>query len=152
MKPIELAQLSQLNQNHFYVAFQAPNYVNGFDYAMVLVVEEDSRKDDWKIITKEKIVNGLKFNYLAFENASYPGGTGTSGPEDDIGTSRQRLVRIVPGNNWTDFLQRFNPGQPDIGGERSLEFYAVIAVVAVAGGLPVAQLGDIVVTRTLRMR
>lgn len=55
----------------------------------------------------------------------------THGPEDDIGR-RKHLIRVNSGNVWTAYRQRFDPSQPDA--RSALEFYAVIAIVAVAAG------------------
>lgn len=149
MDPISLAQMSQDGENHVYAAFKYSRPVDGFDHAMILFCEQDADRDSWRMVEKDTLVNGFTIRSLDFENASYPGGTGTSGPEDDIGR-RKHLIRVNPGNVWTAFRQRFDPDQPDA--RSALEFYAVIAIVSVAGGVPVAQLGNLVVTPTLRIR
>ena len=149
MEPITLAQMSQDNSDHVYVAFKYSRPVSGYDHALILICEQDYEKDSWRLVETEILVDGFPVRSLDFENVSFPGGRGTLGPEDDIG-HRKHLIRANPGNVWTAFRQRFNPRQPDAAD--ALEFYAVIAIVSVAGGVPVAHLGDITITPTLRMR
>ncbi len=151
--PIKLAQLSQSGDNKVFVAFKYPNPVPGFDHALVLLVEQDGAKDSWQTITRNETVGGLELNVLDFENASFPGGVNTSGPEDDVGGTganrRMRLIPVVPGNSWTATLFQFAKWQPDTDPGADLEFYGVIALVAVAAGKPIAQLGPLVITSTL---
>jgi|JI9StandDraft_1071089.scaffolds.fasta_scaffold79375_2 hypothetical protein len=150
MKPITLAQMSQDGPNAVYVAFKYPNPVSGFEHALILVVEQDVAQDAWKVVWRSTTAaNGCKFQYLDFENASYPGTPESHGPEDDIGTNRKHLIPVVQGDNWTSYRQLFDAKQPDA--DPKLQFYAVIAIVAVAGGRPVAQLGDLVVTQAWTM-
>jgi len=71
------------------------------------------------------------------------------GDQDDPG-HRKHIISVTPRNVWTSFRQEFDPRQTDL--DPPLRFYGVIAIVAVAGGVPVAQLGDLVITPTLAMQ
>ena len=129
------------------MAFQYPNHVSGFDHALVILVEQDGARDQWATASFETTQNGATFTALEFVNLSYPwSAPNTSGDRDDVGR-RQRIFPVKPGPNWTSKSIRFSASQPDT--DPGLEFYAVIAIVAVAGGLPVAQLGDVDTTATL---
>ncbi len=149
---LSLAQVSRVSSSRVAVAFQNRNPVPGFTHALVLLVEQDSAKDEWQLGTREELVDGIPFDVLEFQNASFPGGVNTAGREDDVGGTgsrdRTRLVSMIPGQTWTSTTYTILRSQPDTT-PGDLEFYAVIAVVSVAAGRPVAQLGDIIVTPTL---
>ncbi len=149
--PITLAQLSRTSQNQITVAFQNSIPVQGFDHAMVLLVEQDGAKDTWEVATQTANVGGFTHPVLDFANSNFPGGINTSGPEDDVGgTGPRRRLRIVATNaGWTTTTFTVAPWQPDTDPGNDLEFYAVLLIVSVAAGSAVASLGDIVVTPTL---
>ncbi len=148
---ISLAQVSRTRENQITVAFRYSNPVPEYTHALVLLVEQDAGKDRWQSISRAETVDGAVRNVIHFENESFPGGISTAGNEDDVGGTgsrrRRRLIRIQSGSRWTTTRYTIMPSQPDT--DAGLEFYAVIAVVSVAGGKPVAQLGDLVITPTL---
>ena len=151
--PVSLAQLSRTGHNQVTVAFRYNNPMPGFDHAMILLCEQDGNKDAWTLESQSVTVGGFPLSVLDIRNASFTADANTAGPEDDVGGTgpgrRMRIVRMEPG--WTTAPFRFATWQPDTDPGRDLEFYAVIAVVAVAAGLPVASLGSLGVTPTLRI-
>ena len=153
MPEIKLAQLSRTGQHQITVAFQYHAPIAGFDHAMILLVEQDGSKDRWTTTTRPVSIAGHTIQVVDFANASYPGGVNTSGPEDDVGgRGAQRRLRVVPTTaGWTTAVFQFAPWQPDTDPGPDLEFYGLVSIVAVAGGHPVAQLGNLVVTPTLKV-
>ena len=151
--PVSFARLRRDKEEHITVSFQNSSPIVGFDQALVLLVENDGAQDGWETITRDESVGGFRLKVIDFQNASFPGGVNTSGAEDDVGVNgRPRRISLVNMNRvgaWTVTRFRFSPLHPDT--PPVLEFYAVIAVVAVAANKPVAQLGDLIITPVLNV-
>jgi hypothetical protein len=146
------ARIDRLN-NQIVIEVKTRIRIPGYDRAMVLLVEQDGDRDNWETITRVEEIGGISRNIIDFQNASFPDGVNTAGPEDDVGGTgvrrRMRLVTLSSDSDASVISFNFLPNQPDTDPE--LEFYAVVAAVAVENNRPVALFGGLFITETIRV-
>lgn len=151
MQPFTNFSFTKQAEGQLLIAFDYVNVLDGFNEALVLVVEQDGTKDVWDLRHREYTATsagGISTTRYAFYNTSYSDWLAipdnTSGDRDDHG---RRVFRrpIVPGPN--EMIATYRPDQPDP--SSGLEFYCLVAVVAVAGWQPVAVLGEHIVSDTI---
>lgn len=148
MDTIVNGRVTQEGDGMLRISFDTPQRVPGFDWAMVLVLEQDGTRDKWGLAAKAVQVGGVNVASLDFVNESYAATSTASARDDEGGPRRLSIVKLDP-SGTTSFRQRFRPSQVDR--EHDLEFYAVIVAVSLAGGIPVSHVGPIVATRSLRV-
>jgi len=156
MEPIKHIHLEKGPNRTLNMTFKYDNPLQGFDHALIAIVEQDVARDRWTV--KPRTVNaakGLTTTAYAFfnENANkWIDNLGdTSGPMDDVGT-RYFFIDLPPhtAKDGTVKLSFKFGYQVDFDNPPSgLEFYAIIAVVAKAAGQPVAVLGNLAMSRLL---
>ena len=143
MNSVENVVLRQSGRGRLSLSFRTPNNVEGFDHAYIIIAEQDVNRDDWEMIESSVTINGLTFSRLWYNRLP----DGVRGKEDDIGLR----IKIEPinANGTTNININYREDVPDYGGGNTLQFYAVIAIVAVADGeVPISMLGDIYVSPT----
>ena len=156
MLPFENFQFYKHSEGVLRISFDYTRVVIGYDHALVLIVEEDGSRDNWSLKHRNYIISrygGIDSSRFAFYNESYNDWltipADTAGPRDDHG--RRLFLKSLPRPLGADEIvinAYYNPNQPDRG--NSLEFYAIVAIVAEANGHPVSVLGDYHITPTLR--
>ena len=155
--PIHNLQISNPELGHIGIQFDYPVRPEGFDHAVVAIIEQDGSRDVWSLRHQPRWVAGsgantLTTTQLRLYNESAGAFIGfpqnTAGSIDDHGR-RFYVVNLDLHRSGDHVSLNFPFGsQPDQGG--TLEFYGLIGIVSVVRhDIPVALLGNLFITDTL---
>jgi len=155
---IQNLQISNPERGKIRISFDYPVRPDGFDHAIVAIVEQDGSRDVWSLKPQTRFVvqsgaNALTTTQLRLYNESanafIVSPANTEGEVDDHGF-RHYLIdlnRHLSGNH-VSLVFPFGY-QIDQGG--TLEFYGLIGIVSVVrNDIPVALLGQLHITETIR--
>jgi hypothetical protein len=148
--PIQNISLTLIETGLLGLTFDYPVRPRGFNHAHIAIVERDGSRDVWSIKPRNAPVAGSPPNVLSTQRYSFYNETygrwlvtptNTSGNADDFG-SRHYVIDLDLHRSGDRVTLRFPYGY-QVDPDANLEFYAIIAIVAVVGDdVPCAVLGE----------
>jgi hypothetical protein len=155
--PIRNLTISNPERGKIAINFDYPVRPDGFNHAVVAIIEQDADRDVWSLRHQQRWVagsgsNNLTTTQLRFYNESAGAfivtPANTQGNIDDHGY-RHYVINLDKHRNGDHVSLTFPFGtQDDLGG--TLEFYGLIGIVSVVrSDIPVALLGKLFITETL---
>jgi len=155
--PIQNLEISNPGSGQIGIDFDYPVRPEGFDHAIVAIIEQDESRDTWSLRHQSRWIAGSGANtltttqlllYNESAGAFIVSPANTAGPIDDHG-NRYYIVNLNLHRSGNHVRLVFPFGyQVDPGG--TLEFYGLIGIVSVVrNDIPVALLGQLFITETI---
>lgn len=155
--PIQNLQISNPGQGKIGIDFDYPVRPEGFDHAIIAIIEQDASRDMWSLRHQSRWVAGSGANtltttqlrlYNESAGAFIVSPANTAGPIDDHGF-RHYIVNLNLHRSGNHVRLVF-PFGSQIDQEGTLEFYGLIGIVSVVrSDIPVALLGRLFITDTI---